>query len=520
MLSPADRKKAADILIKAEKERVQAVQLSTTWPDITIEDSYAISTEVANRKIAAGAKLIGHKVGLTSKAMQRSSMIDEPDYGHLLDNMMIADGAKVPHENYCRPRVEIELAFIMGKRLAGPGVGLPEVLRATEYVVPAIEIVDARIRDQRKIFDTVADNGAAAGIVIGGRPVGPMDVDLRLVGGIMYRNSEIEETGLAAGVLGHPRSAWRGSPTSSALTRSNLNPATSCSQARSRASCSRKTAIPCTPILARSAASPCSSFSAREFQMDLPRNAFKHAIASGQLQIGLWCSLCSNITAEVVAHSGFDWLLLDTEHSPNELPDVLSQLQAVQTGTAAAIVRPAWNDMVLIKRYLDIGAQSLLIPFVQTAEEARAAVAATRYPPAGVRGITGSGRASRYGRVKDYLKNASREICVLVQVETKSALDQIENIASVEGVDGVFIGPNDLSASFGHIGNWGHAEVQAALKSAVQRLKKIDKPAGILTPNEEEAKRFIEWGYTFVAVGSDLGLLTRNADALAKKFKG
>jgi 2-oxo-hept-3-ene-1,7-dioate hydratase len=204
MLSPADRKKAADILLSAEKERKQAVQLSTTWPDITIEDSYAISTEVANRKIAAGAKLIGHKVGLTSKAMQRSSMIDEPDYGHLLDNMMIADGAKIPHENFCKPRVEIELAFIMGKKLEGPGVGLPEVLRATEYVVPAIEIVDARIRDQRKIFDTVADNGAAAGIVIGGRPVGPMDVDLRWVGGIMYRNSEIEETGLAAGVLGHP----------------------------------------------------------------------------------------------------------------------------------------------------------------------------------------------------------------------------------------------------------------------------------------------------------------------------
>ena len=179
----------------AEKERKQAVQLSTTWPDITIEDSYAISTEVAQRKIAAGAKLIGHKVGLTSKAMQRSSMIDEPDYGHLLDNMMIADGAKVPHESFCRPRVEVELAFIMGKRLLGPGVGLTDVLRATEYVVPAIEIVDARIQDQRKIFDTVADNGAAAGIVIGGRPVGPMDVDLRWVGGIMYRNSEIEETG-------------------------------------------------------------------------------------------------------------------------------------------------------------------------------------------------------------------------------------------------------------------------------------------------------------------------------------
>jgi 2-oxo-hept-3-ene-1,7-dioate hydratase len=204
MLSTADRKKAADILMQAEKERIQAVQLSTTWPEITIEDAYAISTEVANRKIAAGARLIGHKVGLTSKAMQRSSQIDEPDYGHLLDTMMIPDGAKIPHANFCKPRVEIELAFILGKRLQGPGVGLPEVLRSTEYVVPAIEIVDARIRDPRKIFDTVADNGAAAGIVIGGRPVGPMDVDLRWVGGIMYRNSEIEETGLAAGVLGHP----------------------------------------------------------------------------------------------------------------------------------------------------------------------------------------------------------------------------------------------------------------------------------------------------------------------------
>jgi len=254
--------------------------------------------------------------------------------------------------------------------------------------------------------------------------------------------------------------------------------------------------------------------------MDHPRNAFKHAIAKGQLQIGLWCSLCSNITAEIVAHSGYDWLLLDTEHSPNEVPDVLSQLQAIQSGTASAIVRPAWNDMVLIKRYLDIGAQTLLLPFVQTPEEARAAVAATRYPPGGIRGITGSGRASRYGRVKDYLKNASNEICVLVQVETKSALDQIEKIASVEGIDGVFIGPNDLSASFGHLGNWGHTDVQAALKDAVVRLKKIGKPAGFLTPNEEEAKRFIEWGYTFVAVGSDLGLLARNADALAKKFKG
>src|SRR6202521_14174 len=204
MLSNAIRQQAADILMTAARERKQAAQLSKTWPDLTIEDSYAISSEVAKRKIAAGARLIGHKVGLTSKAMQRSSMIDEPDYGYILDDQMIADGAKVKHADYCKPRVEVELAFIMGKRLQGPGVGITDVLRATEYVVPAIEIVDARLQDPRKIVDTVADNGAAAGIAIGGRPVGPMDVDLRWVGGIMYKNSEIEETGVAAGVLGHP----------------------------------------------------------------------------------------------------------------------------------------------------------------------------------------------------------------------------------------------------------------------------------------------------------------------------
>ncbi len=204
MLSDADRKKAADILMQAAKDRKQAVQISTTFPGIDIDDAYAISTECANRKLAAGRKLIGYKVGLTSKAMQRSSQIDEPDYGYLFDDQLIADGAKVAHADYCRPRVEVELAFVLGKPLKGPGVTLTDVLRATEFVVPALEIVDARIQDPRKIFDTVADNGAAAGIVMGGRPVGPMDVDLRWVGGIMYVNAEIEETGLAAGVLGHP----------------------------------------------------------------------------------------------------------------------------------------------------------------------------------------------------------------------------------------------------------------------------------------------------------------------------
>ncbi len=254
--------------------------------------------------------------------------------------------------------------------------------------------------------------------------------------------------------------------------------------------------------------------------MEFAGNAFKAALAEGRLQIGLWSSLCSNIAADAVADSGFEWILLDTEHSPNELPGLLSQLQALKGGTASAIVRPAWNDAVLFKRILDIGAQTLLVPYVQNAQEAARAVAATRYPPAGIRGVTASGRASRYGRVKDYLKKADAEICLIVQVETADALSRLEAIGQVEGVDGVFIGPGDLAASLGHIGNPGHEEVQSAIEDAARRLKAIGKPAGILTINEEEARRYIDWGFAFVAVGIDLGLLTRAADALASRFKG
>ena len=253
-----------------------------------------------------------------------------------------------------------------------------------------------------------------------------------------------------------------------------------------------------------------------EFQ----RNAFKAALAARKLQIGLWSSLCSNIAAEIVSDSGFDWILLDTEHSPNEIPDLVKQLQAIQAGTATPIIRPAWNDAVLAKRALDIGAQTLLFPYVQNPEEAKRAVASTRYPPHGIRGVSVAARASRYGRVPGYLTKANAEICVLVQVETAPALRELEAIAQVGGIDGVFIGPSDLAASLGHLGNPAHAEVQAAIQDAVIRLKAVGKPAGILTGNEEEARRYIEWGYLFVAVGADIGLLARNADALAKNFKG
>jgi 4-hydroxy-2-oxoheptanedioate aldolase len=252
--------------------------------------------------------------------------------------------------------------------------------------------------------------------------------------------------------------------------------------------------------------------------MELPINTFKRAIKADRLQLGLWTGLSSHVSVEVLANSGFDWLLLDTEHSANELPMVHSQLQAMGRGRAHPIVRPPWNDMVAIKRYLDIGVQTLLIPYVQNAEEARSAVASTRYPPNGVRGYAAAARASDFGRIKDYPLRCEEEICVLVQVETPLALANIEEIAAVEGVDGIFIGPGDLSASMGHVGNPKHPDVLAAIEDAIRRIRACGKAAGILTGDETLARRYIELGCMFTAVGSDVGILARGAESLAAKY--
>jgi 4-hydroxy-2-oxoheptanedioate aldolase len=253
--------------------------------------------------------------------------------------------------------------------------------------------------------------------------------------------------------------------------------------------------------------------------MDLPRNTFKHALAAGRPQIGLWLSLSSHYSAEVCAGSGFDWLLLDTEHSPNELDMVLGQLQAIAPYPSHPVVRVAWNDPVIVKRTLDVGAQTLLFPFVQDAEEAARAVAATRYPPRGIRGVAGTTRATRFGRVKDYAQRAHEETCVLVQVETQEAVDAIESIAKVDGVDGIFIGPADYHASLGHAGETANPAVLPKIEDAVRRIRATGKAPGILTPDEKLARRYLELGALFVAVGADVGLLARGSEALAAKFK-
>lgn len=253
--------------------------------------------------------------------------------------------------------------------------------------------------------------------------------------------------------------------------------------------------------------------------MELPKNRFKAALKEGRQQIGIWNTIGGNVVPELLASAGFDWMVIDTEHSPVELIEVLPAMQAAAGYPGVAtVVRPAANDVVLIKRALDLGAQTLLIPYVQSADEARAAVRSMRYAPAGIRGVSGSTRASRFGAVTDYVKRAEEELCLIVQVETGAALDRLEEIAAVDGVDAIFIGPADLAASLGHPGNAGHPEVVAAVEDAIRRTVAAGLPAGILTLDQAFARRCIALGTTFTAVGVDMVLLASAARGLARSF--
>lgn len=248
-------------------------------------------------------------------------------------------------------------------------------------------------------------------------------------------------------------------------------------------------------------------------------NRFRQNLIASKPLIGCWCSLANPITTEVLGLAGFDWILLDGEHSPNDITTFIPQLMALKGSVSAPVVRPRWNDTVVIKQLLDAGFHNFLIPFVESAADARRAVAATRYPPQGVRGVSVATRNNLYGTVPDYFKIVNDNIAVVVQIESPKAVEAIDEIASVEGVNGVFIGPSDLAAGYGVLGNPLHPEVQEAMKRIVEGAKRFGKAVGILAPVEADARRYMEMGATFVAVGSDLGVFRSGTQALADKYK-
>jgi len=253
--------------------------------------------------------------------------------------------------------------------------------------------------------------------------------------------------------------------------------------------------------------------------MNLPVNAFKRGLAEGRQQIGLWNTIPGPVVAELLAGCGYDWIVIDTEHSLTDISDTLGMMQAMAGYPVSAVVRPQSNDAVMIKRLLDLGAQTLLIPYVQSAAEAAAAVAAMRYAPRGMRGVSYMTRATGYGQVRDYPLVAETELCLIVQVETAEALTRIAAIAAVDGVDGLFIGPADLAASMGLAGQPGHPRVVAAIEGAIGRIVAAGKPAGILTTDPDLARRYIACGCRFTAVGVDMSLLALAARGLVAGFR-
>jgi 4-hydroxy-2-oxoheptanedioate aldolase len=254
--------------------------------------------------------------------------------------------------------------------------------------------------------------------------------------------------------------------------------------------------------------------------MDMPINTFKQRLQSGEAQIGLWLGLADPYCAELAANAGFDWLLIDGEHAPNDLRGLLGQLQAVAPYASQPVIRPVIGDTALIKQLLDIGAQTLLVPMVESAEQARELVRAMRYPPHGVRGVGSAlARASRWNSIPGYLDKADAQMCLLVQIENLEGLAKLDEIVAVEGVDGVFIGPADLSVSMGHCGTPGQPEVQAAIEDAIVRIGKAGKAAGILSADQSLARRYLELGAKFVAVGVDTTVLMRGLQTLAAAFK-
>ncbi len=248
-------------------------------------------------------------------------------------------------------------------------------------------------------------------------------------------------------------------------------------------------------------------------------NMFKKNLQTRTVQTGLWSNLASNIVAEILSFAGFDWVLFDTEHAPNDISTLVPQLQAMKGSMTTPIVRPVWNDQVEFKRLLDIGFHNFIVPFVQNREEAEYASSSVRYPPRGRRGVSVGARGSCFGYTSDYWHKIEEHIALVVQVETEEAATRIEDIFSVEGIDGIFIGPSDLAASMGHLADPGHRDVQAKMEEISKFCDRIEAPLGTLATGADDARRYIDMGYQFIGLGSDAGLIKKVSRELAQQFQ-
>jgi 4-hydroxy-2-oxoheptanedioate aldolase len=248
-------------------------------------------------------------------------------------------------------------------------------------------------------------------------------------------------------------------------------------------------------------------------------NIFKQQLASSKKQVGLWLALDSPTATEIVAGSGYDWLLLDLEHTTIDIGQVVNHLRAAKGGTAELVVRVPWNEPVIFKRLLDVGVRSFIVPMVQSVQEAQAAVAATRYPPHGIRGVAGNTRATNFSRIPNYFQHAHEEHCIVVQIESARAVEAIEEIGAIDGIDGLFIGPNDLAASIGLIGQTTHAQVKELIARARDKIKSTGKGMGILNFVPSEARALFQAGFNFIAVSSDTAILARRSEALLQEIR-
>ena len=521
-LSEQDIQSAAAQLYDAERSRTQIRPLTMSAPDMDLDDAYAIQKAWVDRKIEDGSKVTGYKIGLTSRAMQMAMNIEHPDFGVLLDDMAFPNGGRIRAADFTDPRIEVEFAFVLKTPLFGETVTLDDVVAATDYVVPALELIAARSYRvdpdsgyTRTVFDTIADNAANAGYILGDRRVSPAEIDLPWAGAMLYLNGENRgKPGSPAALWAIRHTAFAGCASGLHRTGSDSNPNRSFWPDRLRGRSRSKPAIPCGPTTENSVRLRSISYE-QTFPQPNARETrdWRYPIRS-----------LAGDTRDICRRNDGVRRFRLARHRPRARAVRVARRHAPFAGDRA--VRCCTDRSTrrrqsrAFEKVCDIGVQSFLVPMIDTADQAAAVVDAVKYPPNGTRGLgTSLARAARWNRIPGYVHDANDEMCVIVQAETAQALDNLAAIARTDGIDGVFFGPSDLSASMGYVGNPAHPEVVAALNQGIATVRAAGKHAGLLCLDETQIGNFVAAGASFVGVGVDTLLLGNAAHALAARVK-